>query len=358
MDFRAFYESARLWATGATPYGSGAIDIPNLTPPFMLPLWLPFARLSFGTAREVWFLFSILLLASCVPVISDRARLLRRDTALIILGSTPALIGLAHGQVSFVLMFAMTAAWSAAHRQQHARSGGWLGFLCAVKPFYGLFGLWLVARRDWRGVTAMCSVFGVLTIGGLLVVGPTNTTEWLSRLGDVSWQGHLYNVSAVGVGARLFGPRVTLAAATWTPLIVSRGLALATNALLMLLVGWFTLAAVRREDIDASFAALGLAGLLLSPLGWVHYVPAVAGPLFARFSRHRSVLVWVAAALAMLPYQLMVNASYGRIGTLIVGQWAFLLSMILLAGVATSRSATNDQRARTSGKVGSVTAAG
>jgi alpha-1,2-mannosyltransferase len=302
----------------------------------MLPLWLPFTRLSFAAARAVWFLLSVLLLGLCVPVISARARLSRLHTGLIILASTPTLIGLAHGQVSFLLMFAMTAAWSTAREKQPAQSGAWLGFLCAVKPFYGVFGLWLLAKRDWRGFGAMCSVFVALTVAGLLIIGEHNFEDWVSRLRDVTWQGHLYNVSAIGVGARLFGPPVTMAAANWTPLVVSRDLVLLTTAALLLLIAWLAIRAASTRDTDASFAALGVAGLLLSPLGWVHYLPVAAGPLLAVFSRRQTNLGWAIGILAVLPYQIMVNRTYGELGTFFVGQWSFVLVFLCLASMRQS----------------------
>jgi hypothetical protein len=55
-------------------------------------------------------------------------------------------------------------------------------------------------------------------------------------------------------------------------------------------------------------------------------LPALVGPL-ANVIRS-SVGWWIVGALAVLPYPLLVNRQYDVLGTLIVGQWAF----VILAG--------------------------
>jgi hypothetical protein len=61
-----------------------------------------------------------------------------------------------------------------------------------------------------------------------------------------------------------------------------------------------------------------------------------AGPVIAVLGRRPSRWLWPLGAIAVCPYMLLVNRSYGVIGTLLFGQWAFatVLGCFLLVASA------------------------
>jgi alpha-1,2-mannosyltransferase len=251
------------------------------------------------------------------------------------------------GQLSFLLLALFTLAWQAAHDGRSLRLGVLLGVLCLVKPFYGLLFVWLVWRRDWRSVGAFIATYVLGTGIGLIVVGPAGYLQWLSRLREISWQGHLFNASVFGIGARLFEHQTVARAAAWTPLTVSPSwhrVATLLGITIVALVTWRALRGASR-DPDRVFAALGLCGPLLSPLGWIHYLPICIGPVLAVLTRYRSKWYWVLGILGVCPYAFMVNHRYGQFGTLLVGQWAFLTMFGVLAILANRRFASGDELA-------------
>ena len=128
----------------------------------------------------------------------------------------------------------------------------------------------------------------------------------------------------------------------WTPLTESLLLARVTTVVLLLLVVWVTLRAASKADIDRSYALLGLASLLISPLGWIYYLPVILGPIVVVLGRRPSRWLWPVTALAVFPFALLVSRWYAMIGTLLVGQWAFMVvaSPFLLVAAAPEERST------------------
>src|SRR5262249_34314169 len=147
------------------------------------------------------------------------------------------------------------------------------GVLTVLKPFYGLFALYFLWRRQWQALVGYGAVFVAGKIVGLVLVGTANFQEWLARLGDIRWGWHIYKASGWGVGDRLFSVQSFFRATGWTPIIESTLLARLTTAVLAILVVWVIVRSVSKADTDRSYAVLGLGSLLLSPLGWLYYLP-------------------------------------------------------------------------------------
>ena len=332
-DFRRFYVSALAWTNGGNPY-TLIDDTPNLNHPVLLPFFWLFTLGSEHTGFIVWSIGSLALLMACLPVISRHARLAPIDAMAAILAATGTSLALTFGQVSFFLMAIFTAAWCADRAGRTVEAAVLFGALTVLKPFYGLFALYFLWRRQWRALVVYGAVMLAGTILGWAFVGTSGFLEWLARLGDVGWRWHIYNASAWGVGDRLFTVQSFFRATGWTPFTESTLLARATTVLLLALVAWVTVRAVSKIDIDRSYALLGLASILMSPLGWLYYLPVFLGPVIVVLGRQPSRWLWPLTALAICPFPLLVSRSYGILGTVVVGQWAFATSLGLLLLIA------------------------
>ena len=389
LDFRVFYTSTVEWTLGRQPYVLGGIDPPNLTPPVMLLVFAPFTLLPLTVARVAWAVTSLLCVAGSVGLAARDLSMCPRDVLLLVLASSATAIGLGLGQVSCLLMLLMTGAWVAMRRGKAATCGACLGAVCLVKPFYGLFLLWQVRNRDWRGATALVGVVAVGLVVSAAMVGTSGVVTWLTLFRQITWQANIYNASIDGVGARLFSAATDLPAATWTPLLVSQGVRVVVELTLMVVVAGLTVRALRTRriappgslatdtavsnagadvaergtpasdaadvakrgptvtdtvhnaadatSVDDAFAALAAAGILLSPLAWVHYLPVSAAPVIAVLARRRILWSVSTLVLAAWPYQWLINRHYDMLGTLVVGQWAFASVMIILLATAVGR---------------------
>src|SRR5262249_28716201 len=119
-------------------------------------------------------------------------------------------------------------------------------------------------------------------------------------------------------------------------LTVSPLLARVTTAVLLLFVVSVIARGMSKTDIDRSYALLALGAMLISPLGWIYYLPTFLGPVIVVLTRHPSRWLWPITAIAVVPFSVIVSRSYGPLGTLIVGQWAFVTvaGLILLLALS------------------------
>lgn len=339
-DFESFYRSALAWWAGGNPYQSGLQEVPNLTPPFMLPFYLPFTLLHLDSARTAWAIVSVSCLVACIDRVRVPAGLGRIETLALLTAIAPTTISLGLGQVGPLLMLVMTFAWSAAQERRQGAEGVLLGVLCSIKPFFGLFALWSLYRRQWTTLSWLA--FTVVGAAGLslVVAGSDACLAWLKEVSSANWLAHLYNASVFGVASRLFGPTLDMRAATWSPLIVSRSLRLLCSFSLGLAVAFPVAAALKRDGRDEgyAYALLSVTSLLLAPLAWVHYLTIGFGPIIAVLMRRPGLGVFGLLAWAIFPFEMLATGPHDVLMTVLAGQWAFgLASLTLLLLLRTVR---------------------
>lgn len=165
-----------------------------------------------------------------------------------------------YGQINLYLAALLTAAW----RTPKAWLRGLLLALCiSIKLTPAIFGLWLLARKDWRGIgwTAISGIAG-LAVSFLLM--PTAFTRyWIdgvgfdaSRVGPV---GRVTNQSLNGVLWRLLGDEGNKVAWACAAVFVAG------------LTWWLAAKLVARSRDDWAFLVVAFAGLLISPISWSHH---------------------------------------------------------------------------------------
>jgi hypothetical protein len=329
-DFAAFFRAAETWRAGQAMTIEGA---PNLNPPVALLLFVPFTALPIAAAATLWTAVSVGLLWVLSGVVARTAPMARVDAWLLLFGASATAVAFELGQLTFILAAICTAAWIAERRGRERASGMWLGLLCALKPFYVWFLLWLAWRRAWPSLTAAVVTIAAALFAGWLMVGAAGYAEWIAAIRAVTWQTHVFNSSVWAAGSRLFAPPAMLAVATWTPLGDSRAAAVALSAVLAAFVA-VRLWRSRTCGTDHAFALLGLTSMLLSPIGWLHYLPVCAAPLVSSLRRASPRWLWPLGILALFPYPLLPQHHYGRFGTVIVGSCALVFVLGLFAAVS------------------------
>jgi hypothetical protein len=337
-DFHIFYEASAAWLRGESAYALRVEATQNLNHPLLLAVLAPLTRLPLSIAFLIWLGIALSLLLICAGPIARHTGAARLGIATILLSLSGTAIGLALGQVTFILLALFTLAWTAHHRGRLRSAGLWLGLLAALKPFFALFLLYFVVRRSWRAASGFLMSFTASMVAGVLLVGSSEFFTWLDYLRSVDRHDNLLSGGVWGFGDRLFMRYDVHYAASFTPLFEAPVLArLVDWSLAAGVVGVLSASLLRhrRHDIDRDYALVGLASLLLSPLGWIYYQPILAGPVFAssiRYPRAR----WLIWALAAIPYTWLVQRIYGPLGTALAGCWCIgiLGSAFALTAVA------------------------
>jgi alpha-1,2-mannosyltransferase len=291
IDFTVFYQSALAWRTGADLYETTRA-YPNLNPPQFIVALAPLAWFDPEIAISVWLALNVVMAIGAAVIIWRELGLPRSYSALMVgvaaAGlSTSVQFGFEEGQPVGVFALLCTAAWKAQRRGEWRRSGLLLGILISVKPFFGCLLLVGLLRRRWSTFFWSMASATACIAAAVGLAGIHAFSRWIEIGRQVSWYIHPLNASLAGLLAR-----GDIGWQIWLSL-----------ALLMLLA---TIAAVRKaDDLDGGWLVSGIVSLLVSPLGWVYYLPLLAGPLTAVARRRPRVLVpWLAF---MWPMPLLIG---------------------------------------------------
>lgn len=300
-DFGLIYRSANALFTRSPAY-----NVPNLNPPTLSLLMAPLFKLSLPSA---WFAWSI---AGCFGIaismaIARRTAALSPEALLWTLGACGALAGSSMawhlGQITWIVLPFITAAWADSRRDRRIRAGIWLGIAIAIKP-----PLLLVAICMPLVVAGSATFTAVaVTAAGVLSTGLAPWLGWIRLSRTINWIGQPLNASLFGVAARTStGRSVGFAMAQFG---ITTFVAIAVIAIAM---AW----RARHADDDDRWTLALLLSIMVSPLGWAYYVPLLLFPSAAAW-RKTGV---IAAGLLCVPIPFpWISGANGDAVTVLVG---------------------------------------
>ncbi|MDK1359807.1 glycosyltransferase 87 family protein [Arthrobacter sp. zg-Y1219] len=168
---------------------------------------------------------------------------------------------MAFGQIN-ILLFGLIMADFLIRRDSWPR-GLLTGVAAGLKLTPLVFGLYFLARGDWRGLRNMA--FGFLATFGLgfLILPRESRTFWVDLLPDTSrigGAGYVDNLGLKGAILHFAGPDFPVD----LPWLLLSLLAVAAAALIIMLAG-------NRGDRFTAVAATALLMLLISPVSWSHH---------------------------------------------------------------------------------------
>ena len=307
-DFYQEWSSARNWATGRPIYTSQRETIPvylgvqldrtrklnleyNAHPPSSVLLVLPLGQLAFLDALVVWHVVSLMcFVAGAWLFVRELTIRASWSWAWWIL---PGLAFLAlcnpwrqqfnQGQLNGVLFLLLIGTWIANRRGYAIWSGGLIGVAAAIKIFPGFLLLYLLLRREIRGVVVGLATLGLVMLLTALVLGTQTYRDYVEVVlpGLSQFRCSWVNESVVGFWHRLF---VENQSEGVKPIVHSLLIAWAmTGISAVLIIGYVAfkaLAASTRVQQDRVFWLFVTAMLLLGPLTWDHSLLLLAPGLF------------------------------------------------------------------------------
>jgi hypothetical protein len=291
-DYGSFVASGRAAAAGDNPYGIYPLTFhvvlpgfdvwnPNLNPPVSLPVFALFDRVDPDAGFRAWWVISF----GCYVL--GVVLLLRRYASKdwLLAGWAIALAGfwdtLALGQIYLPLVLATVVAWRCLDANRPLVAGVLIGIVVAVKPNFAVWPALLFLSGHLAAAAAAGVTVVVLSAIPLVLYGPIVYRQWFELLLSESGRGaFLTNASLPGLAQRLDLPLAG---------------ALLSVVLLLVVAGW---ALVRRPGWQEASAVGILAGIIASPIAWVHYTLFLL-PVF--FWRRWNPLLAAAAALLVVP---------------------------------------------------------
>lgn len=328
LDFAVFVMSARWLRQGQDPYQQLLVlHAPNANPPGFLLGMLPLTFLPDGIAFAVWTTAAIVGLVFSLDKTALALKYRFRDLLLVAAGLQGVSASLRFGQVTLLLLPVMTLAWLADREGRKDAAGGWLGALIYVKPFVGVYALYMLWRREWRTLRSMIAVYSVLAAIGL-IAGVRVTLSWIETLRTITEKtSHIVNASWPALVTRMFTSQPE---ANYRPIMVAPGLAATLTILGVLVIALVSTWAINRTtNRDAHWAILGAAMLLMSPLGWMYYIPLLIPSLAAAIPSQRYLLpIFVAGAILWVPSSVLARNTFGPLASATIASpysWGLLL---------------------------------
>ncbi|MDO9236258.1 MAG: glycosyltransferase family 87 protein [Aquabacterium sp.] len=271
---------------------------PNLNPPIFMALVAPISQLPFVTAWWVWAgfstacaLYSMWLIAGVWTTSRPQHTLHALWASAALLAYYPSYVNFTLGQVGTILMLPLVLAWLAMRKNHLLKAGMWLGVATSLKPFLGLFLLILLITKQWRTSTAFMASILTFALIGLLWMGWDIHQQYMLVAGHVTWTTSNWNGSLVGFFDRAFSG--TAQSGLPETRILSKALAIFSSLSLLLIMTrilnkYLTSNCQRYADI--LFMLCIPASVLISPLGWLYYLPwlALSGAVAWQFSANLS----------------------------------------------------------------------
>jgi hypothetical protein len=197
--------SPAAWLNGHQ--AAGSTWIPEKAFLYPLPLAYILAPLGLTSLRDGYVLWAFLSLLACAASLfllvnqwkESNLKLFSLPLLIAILLFAPALETAGKGTIGAVLLLGTVCAIELFNRNKPLMGGSFLSLLL-LKPQLGapilaITGVWLIFRRDWRGIAG-------IFLGGLLLLA-------VGLAGDAQWVGKFINISQQKLGLA-FGSQPTV----------------------------------------------------------------------------------------------------------------------------------------------------
>jgi hypothetical protein len=152
-------------------------------PPLTAIVLLPFAHFTPIVAKQIWTVINILLLIANIFLL---ASLLKKDFAfslLLFLLSGWALINaIKLGQLYLLLVFTILLGYKLYTENEKILSGIVFGMMIPIKYFPVIFLIYFIIAKEWRVVFATVITVCVLSIAGIIVMGWSIHSEFISTV--------------------------------------------------------------------------------------------------------------------------------------------------------------------------------
>ncbi len=316
VDLDVYRRAGRLLLDGGDVYNLPG-QLPFLYPPFAALLAVPLALLPSVVVQVTWTAAGVLAVLAVLHHFGLTGWVLSLVGTFTVIIVEPVSETLAFGQLGIFLVALVLldlAPGSRVLRRRYLPEGALTALATAVKLTPGIFLIYLIASGKRRAATVMAAVGLLVTLVSAVIVPSASITFWGRLAHGDTGLGHsiIYytNQSVMADVVRIFGlgagaVRLGLA---WSAVVAALGVWSA--------VEWHRVGAVR-----LAVSICGVAGLLASPVSWLHH------------------FVWVVPlALCLLPGTLITPEPHGTPcePTPVLPNWFRILGWLFVGWVIVS----------------------
>lgn len=311
--FGSFWASGDAWRNGLNPFaeqpltwrvaipGPDVMDV-NLNPPAVLPLMALFSLADIKLAALAWLLASLSLALGSLVIASRSAdgNKLKLAWAL----SCSALVDtLMLGQIYALLLLLGTGILIGLQSGRILLSAACLGLIIAFKPNFALALAILCLSGHWRLAIGSGAIAGLVSSLSLAAFGHELLLQWITAVRADDHAMFPTTVSVFSYFARLQ--------------LFSLGIASAGLTVLISAVWAYR----TKPDLRTALIISLIAGMLASPLCWMHYtlviVPFLMTSRWNKVIASGAMLIWLPLFIPMISIRegFILQATFGGIYT-------------------------------------------
>jgi alpha-1,2-mannosyltransferase len=283
----------------------------NRNPPLLQLILRPLTAFPLPIAAAIFRTLSIASLCACIWWLARASD--ERWTAAdygALLAWAPMASVIALNQLTWILWPLLLWAWWCWRQDRWSAGSVGYGLALGLKPFLGVFLLWLLLTRRWRAALVSTGVAALSFAIGVMAYGIDVSVAWIQALGNITWTAGPMNASLHAILARA----TTSSPASSSPIVAIPQFAapLAIGGSLVIVI--VTLLRTRRQHIDQSWLPLMASAFLASPLGWLYYIWWVLPGTRPSRLLFESPLLWVPwAVMSMLQPAGWVTLTLGSV---------------------------------------------
>jgi hypothetical protein len=162
-----------------------------LTPFSALPVF-PLVAFSALTAKRIWIVFNVALLAAGVEALQKVTQLGRRRLwILTLLATFPLRTSFLYGQMHILVLFCLILAWCFHKRGRDSVSGILIAIAGLLKIYPLLFWVYFVWKRQWTALAASVIAFSVLTLAAESWMGGALFHTYATQILPASLKGEV-----------------------------------------------------------------------------------------------------------------------------------------------------------------------
>jgi len=266
-DFRAFYDGARAYLHGASPYPNDSLAALADKQNFVYPaptalLFAPLALLPYAAALALWVVLSVVAIALALLVLGVRDW--RCFGALML--TSPAEHSLRLGTLNPLLLLLLALLWR--YRDHVAPAAVLAAAVVLSKVFLAPLLLWLVCTRRFRAAALATALSVVMCLLAWLPLGVSTMLSYPALLQTLAGYEQTFSYSLISLLVGFGFASTTAIGLAWTAAAALLGVAYA-----------------RRSDDQLVFRLALAASFLVCPIVWGHYFLLLAVPLALRWPR-------------------------------------------------------------------------
>lgn len=258
----------------------------NVNPPVFSLILLPLGFLKESVATALWDFFALFSGFGAVWLVYKVFLSRFHETwnyfllLAIFLAPLPFYANILLGQTGSIITFSVFGVWFLARKKHDVLAGFLLGLILSVKFFFGLLAILFLLQKRWKFLSAMMVSFLLLNGLSLALFGKETFVQYVSILHHISWYASNWNASLYGLFIKFF-PENRLLRSTLYELC---SIFLVCYQVKLCYKEWTS-----TEKFDFAFSYTLIISILISPLGWVYYLPVMILPIMLMIEKFSSI---------------------------------------------------------------------